>query len=173
MFVLFWDKVLFLEQLHDLSNKTSPNSSAKNFYDHRQKSTSAPAPTLEHGNPPIEPRPMFAGQLLDHGPDAFEAGLAAVGMGGELVAQETGGQVAQFGDGFVVGASVARDIDHFDRAGTAQKFEALAGGAFAQAEALNQVIHGQRACGDEEQTVDLGEGTGLAQETRKLDEEIN
>ena len=67
----------------------------------------------------------------------------------------------------------SKGIHHSYRSDIAKVFEALAGRAFAELEALNQVIHRQRARGNEDQTVEFRQGPGLPEQPRKLDEEVN
>ena len=91
----------------------------------------------------------------------------------KLVADKPGRQVSQLGHGLVMEAPFAGNINRPDRTDLAQVFEALAGRALAELEPLDQVIHGQRAIGNEQKAVNLRQGPGLAEQPGKLDEEVN
>ena len=69
--------------------------------------------------------------------------------------------------------AVAFDVNRAHRSQLLKIFQALAGRAFAQIQAFNECVHGERLLGDKKQTVDFGDGTGLAQRGGKLDEEVD
>jgi hypothetical protein len=60
-------------------------------------------------------------------------------------------------------AAFTRHINHSRGANFAKELEALARGAFAELKALDQVVHGQRAAGNEERPVDFGQRARLAE----------
>ena len=94
-------------------------------------------------------------------------------MRDNLVPQKTGRQIAQLGHGFVMHPSLPGHINHSYGTDVAKEFEPLARGAFAELEAFDQVVHGQRASGNKEQPVDLGQRSRLPEQARELDEEVN
>ena len=94
-------------------------------------------------------------------------------MRDNLVPQKTVSQIAQFGDGFVMDTALPGDINHSHGADVAKVFESLARGAFAELKPLNQIVHRERARGNEEQTVDFRQGPRLPEQPRQLDEEVD
>jgi hypothetical protein len=69
--------------------------------------------------------------------------------------------------------AVPRDVNHLYRAEIPQKLEPLAGGAFAELQALDHVIHREWPGGDKQQAVDFGERSRLAEHAGNLDEKVN
>ena len=90
-----------------------------------------------------------------------------------LLAQETPSQVAQFGDGFVMGAPFSGHINRPHCAEFLQIFQAMAGGTFAQAQPLDERVHRQRLVRNKKQSINFGHGAGLTQRAGELDKELD
>ena len=116
---------------------------------------------------------LFGRELLRLGSDVLEADGAVFKMREDLLAQESAGEFAQLGNGFVMRAAIRSDIDRAHGAEVLKVFQALAGRAFAQIEALDDGVHGERFLREEKQAVDFGDGTGLAGRAGKLDEKLD
>jgi len=85
-----------------------------------------PFPTLQHLDAAVDARTLGKRQLFDHVRDSFQPPLAIVQMWDNLVSEESGHRVTQFGDGFVMRAAFTRHINHSRGANFAKELEALA-----------------------------------------------
>ena len=107
--------------------------------------------------------------------EAFDFVASAVEVGADLFADEAANEAFQLDGGFVVGASfavaVAVAVGFADCAEAFEGAEALAGGAFADFQALYQVVERERALGNEEESVDFTDRGGQAKHADAIDED--
>lgn len=105
--------------------------------------------------------------------EAFDFVASAVEVGADLFADETADEAFEFDGGFVVGASfaVAVAVGFADSAEAFEGAEALAGGAFADFQALYQVVERERGLGNEEESVDFTDRGGQAKHADAIDED--
>ena len=111
--------------------------------------------------------------------EAFDFVASAVEVGADLFADEAANEAFQLDGWFVVGASfgaaiavaVAVALGFADRAEAFEGAEALAGGAFADFQALYQVVERERALGNEEESVDFTDRGGQAKHADAIDED--
>jgi hypothetical protein len=115
------------------------------------------------------------GELVGGIDEVSNFGSTAFEVGADLFADESADHGFQFEGGFVVGAAfgVAVGGSFADGAEFFECAEALGGGAFADAEAGDEVVKGKGAGGDEEETVDFADGLGEAEDADAVDEEFH
>ena len=143
------------------------------LHHHRQELPSLSPPTLEHRDLAARLRPISGWELRDHPRNQVEPVLAVFNLRQDLVLEETDRQAAQFGHRLVTRSAAAGQVVHPDGAGLAEEVQALTGGAFANAQALDYLIHGQGSRGQEQQSVELGVGAWHPNDPRKLHEQAD
>lgn len=114
---------------------------------------------------------VLLGQAGQEGLERGELGFARVDAGEQALADEAGNEEFQLElCGIGGGARAGVALDGSQRL---QCAEALARGAFADAELRGDVIHRQRLGRGEEYAVDLTVGTGIAEEIGQLGKDLN
>jgi hypothetical protein len=113
------------------------------------------------------------GHFLQESFQAEEAGAAGFEAGQEALADEAGEEGLQLVFGAVAGGAFAVGKMPFDGAEFFEGAEALADGAFADVEALGNVVHGEGVDGAEEESVDGADGTGVAEEVGKVGKDVD
>ena len=107
--------------------------------------------------------------------EAFDFMASAVEVGADLFADEAADEAFEFDGWFVVGASfavaVAVAVGFADCAEAFEGTKALAGGAFADFQALYQVVERERALGNEKESVDFTDRGGQAKHADAIDED--
>lgn len=107
--------------------------------------------------------------------DALDFGASAFEVGADLFADEAADEAFEFDGGFVVGAAFAVSVVvcFADGAEAFEGAEALACGAFADLEAFDEVIEGERGTGDEEEAVDFADGLREAEHADTVHEDFD
>jgi len=90
-----------------------------------------------------------------------------------LFADESADEAFEFDGGLVVGAAFDVAGGFADGVEAFEGAEALAGGAFADAEAFDEIVEGEGFWGDEEEAVDFADGAGHSEDFDAVDEEID
>ena len=105
--------------------------------------------------------------------EAFDFVASAVEVGADLFADEATDEAFEFNGRFVVGASfaVAIAIGFADGAEAFEGAEALAGGAFADFQALDEVVERERGLGNEEEPVYFTDRGGQAKDADAIHED--
>ena len=105
--------------------------------------------------------------------EAFDFMASAVEVGADLFADEAADEAFEFDGWFVVGASfaVAVAVGFADCAEAFEGTKALAGRAFADFQALYQVVERERALGNEKESVDFTDRGGQAKHADAIDED--
>ena len=105
--------------------------------------------------------------------DANEAFFTAFEMRGHLFTEQAGEEVAQLGFGYEMLAAIIRDGAGSDCAKRAQELESLAGGTFADREAPDHIIQGERFRRDEEQAEDLADRLRRTEQPPKPNKDLD
>ena len=114
---------------------------------------------------------VVGGESLEERGEFGEKGLAGFEAGEEALADEAGDQELEFEFGGIGGGALG--VVACDGAEVFECAEALAGGAFADAESVGDGDHGERFGGGEEEAVDLAVGAGVAEEVGEFGEDID
>lgn len=109
------------------------------------------------------------GSLLKFG----EFGFAAFEVGADLFADEPADEAFEFDGGFVVGSATVDGQSFADGAEVLERAEALADGAFADAQAGDEVVEREGLRGDEQEAVDFAERAGQTEDLDSVDKEID
>lgn len=113
----------------------------------------------------------LAGAFFFHGDlgiEKLEPLLGALQVWCDVFLEKTDGDFSQFHLGREMLAAVACAIFRIRRSEGFQLTEALAGGAFADAKAQDDIIKGEGFRADKQQAVDFPQGTGQREHLRKL-----
>lgn len=105
--------------------------------------------------------------------EAFDFVASAVEVGADLFANEAADKAFEFDGWFVVGASfaVAVAIGFADGAEAFEGAEALAGGAFADFQALDEIVERERGLGNEKEPIDFTDRGGQAKDADAIHED--
>jgi hypothetical protein len=116
---------------------------------------------------------LVGGHVLQESFQAEEAGAAGFEAGQEALADEAGEEGLQLVFGVVTGGAFAVGKVTFDGAEFFEGAESLADGAFADVEALGNVVHGEGVDGAKEESVNGTDGTGVAEEVGEVGEDVD
>ncbi len=112
-----------------------------------------------------------AREIFEQRGEFGEEGLAGVEPGEEALADEAGDQELEFEAGGVGGGAMG--VVALNGAEGFEGAEALAGGAFADAEAVGDSVHGEGIGAGEEEAVDLAVGARVSKEVGEFGEDID
>jgi len=112
-----------------------------------------------------------AGKIFEERGEFGKQGLAGIKAGEEALADEAGDQELEFESGGVGGGAMG--VVAFDGAEGFEGSEALAGGAFADAEAVGDGVHREGLGACEQEAVNLTVGAGVSEEVGEFGEDID